>query len=286
MASLEGSVDSISVVIPHHNRPTQIGAAVQSMVEQTLRPREILVMDDASNEESRRQLALLGGAVCVHYSDRNLGPAGARNEGLGRASGEWVAFLDDDDIADPRRLERQAGVAREMRCPAVGSGVLMVTPDGSRREYWGERSTGPKKLRDALIRTAAMANTLFVHRTTLLELGGFDPRFRYFEDFELGIRLAAAGKPVHFIAEPLITYQRGGHDQLTSHWQSMLRCHLAVVHKHRRSYRQVFGAVGPGQMYARICRERGLKRGGVPGRLVWGLGTVLRADVGEIPALG
>ena len=100
------------------------------------------------------------------------------------------------------------------------------------------------------------------------------------EDFELGIRLAAAGVALHFLAEPLVLYQEGP-DQATARWFRMLTSHLAVVVSHRASYAREFGPLGALQMFARVCRKRGIGRGGIPGRAVWGLGQILFLAAGD-----
>ena len=129
--------------------------------------------------------------------------------GCSLAAGEWVAFLDDDDECLPDRLERQlAYVSSHPDCEFLGGGVWRVTLQG-KREYWGERETGRKTTREVLTRTAAMAQTILARKATLIRVGGFRSDLRRMEDFELGIRLAAAGVAPHYLAEPLCLLSAG-----------------------------------------------------------------------------
>ena len=105
---------SVSVVIPAYKAARTIGRAVESVIRQTSPPEEILVVDDGSPDADALIEALrpFGTAVTL-LRKPNGGASSARNEGIDRARGEWVAFLDADDYWEPEKLERQLAVARE-----------------------------------------------------------------------------------------------------------------------------------------------------------------------------
>jgi glycosyltransferase involved in cell wall biosynthesis len=216
----------------------------------------------------------------IHEHERNLGPGGARNTGLALASGELVAFMDSDDVSLPDRMERTLAYMREHpECEVLGGGAWRVWPNG-RREYYGERVSGPKGLREALTHTAAMAGAMLAVRNRLLAAGGYEPDLRGMEDFELGIRLVAGGVRVHFLAEPLILYSVTP-GQLSSRWWGMLRDHLYVVIKHRRLYRQEFGRLATFKVAGRVCRKHGRRRSGLPAWIVRGAGEAVYAVAGD-----
>ena len=266
-----GSDPTVSVVVTHRNRPEQLRAAVLSVRQQTRPPDEVLIVDDVSDPEVKRAIEDLSGDARIHHNDRNLGPSGSRNAGLAEADGEWVAFLDDDDLYLPERLEKQLGYLRHNPdCEYLGSAAWSVSSEGT-KEYWGERQTGPKDLREVLTRTAAIPSTVLARKDVLVRGGGFAPEIRWMEDFELGIRLVANGVGVHFLAEPLVLYRHGEDDQATARGRRMLVSHLAIVFRYRALYRREFGLLGAWQMAARVCRKRG-RRAGLPGKLLWGLG--------------
>jgi glycosyltransferase involved in cell wall biosynthesis len=269
-----------SFVLTHYERPEKLKEAVESVRAQTVPPDEIVIVDDASGTRAREALRELSAVARIHENERNLGPSGARNVGLAVARGELVAFQDSDDVSLPQRLERQLAYFHEHpECDVLGCGAWRVWPSGE-REYFGERASGPKDLREALTRTAAMAGVMLARRERLASVGGFQVDLRRMEDLELGIRLVAAGVRVHFLAEPLILYFTTP-GQLTAVWGGMLRDHLYVIRKHRRLYRREFGPLGAVKAAARVCRKRGLTRGGVPGRLVWGAGQLVYAVAGD-----
>ena len=195
-------VNSVTVVVPHYNRPDFVRDALLSIHNQTVRPTEVLLVDDNSSPENRAKLSELSSLATIITTPKNLGLAGARNFGAQNAKSEWLAFLDDDDLFVPDKHERQIRyLEAHPSVKALGGGLTMVTPDG-RREYWGGTPTRQLTLAHALCYTASMAQALMIRRDVFLELGGFDGRLRYLEDLEFGIRLLASGHEAHFLAEP------------------------------------------------------------------------------------
>lgn len=272
---------SISVIIPHYNRPDKLKEAVLSVTAQTLPPAEILIVDDCSRPEVKKEIQSLSAVATILHNQQNLGLSGSRNAGLSQAKSDWISFLDDDDLYVPHKLERQVAYLREHpECELLGGGLRLVSPEGQ-DEYRGRTETRQLTLRDSLTYTAAMIQTLLVPRKILLKLNGFDSSFRYMEDFELGIRILAAGLNMHYLAEPLFIYHFGGRDQLSRHWIKMLKGHSAAVRKHRALYRQEFGPTGEVQMYGRLCQHYGLGRGGFGGRGVWAAGRVMELVAGN-----
>jgi len=95
---------SVSVIIPTYNRASLIGAAIQSVLNQTFKSVEIIVVDDGSTDETQRALEPHAGKI-VSLATKNNGPAHARNVGMKAASGTYIAFLDSDDMYLPHKLE-------------------------------------------------------------------------------------------------------------------------------------------------------------------------------------
>ena len=97
----------ISVVIPTYNRGDLIGRAIQSVLEQTRRPHEVIVVDDGSTDDTRHVVSAFGGDIrYIHQT--NAGASLARNRGVREAKAEWVAFLDSDDVWLEQHLDRMA----------------------------------------------------------------------------------------------------------------------------------------------------------------------------------
>lgn len=105
------SASTLSVILPTHNRPGLLGEALASLAAQTLPPHEVIVVDDASDPPvALRHIAQYGPGIRLLRHERALGGAAAKNTGIRAATGELLAFLDDDDLYDPRYLETAASL--------------------------------------------------------------------------------------------------------------------------------------------------------------------------------
>lgn len=205
----DGSGASVSVVVPAHNAGATLGPALASVARQTVTPTQVLVVDDSSTDDTA---AVARGAPLeleVIPTDGPLGPAGARNAGTSHAIGEWVAFLDADDVWHPRKLEVQLETARRQ------PGAVLVATDWVR----GTPPTpiGPVGMR--VLRTGHIlslnrfqTSTVLVRRDVLSSVGGFDPTLDGAEDWDLWLRASALG-PVVRLVWPFVGYA----DQTTSY---------------------------------------------------------------------
>lgn len=106
------STPQVSIVVPTYQRPTLVGRAVHSVLDQTFGDFELIVVVDGRDQHTTTALAAIGDPrIVVHVPDRHLGNAGARNAGVALARARWVAFLDDDDTWLPEKLARQMSIA-------------------------------------------------------------------------------------------------------------------------------------------------------------------------------
>src|SRR5436190_13787814 len=96
----------VSVIIPTYNRAMMVVDAVKSAVEQSYRDIEVIVVDDGGVDDTQKRLEAFGDRV-IYVKQKNQGVAAARNTGLQRARGEWIAFLDSDECWHCRKLEVQ-----------------------------------------------------------------------------------------------------------------------------------------------------------------------------------
>jgi len=274
-------VKSVSVVVPHYNRPDFVREALLSIHGQTIKPAEILLVDDGSSPENQDKLKDLSNLATIIVSPRNLGISGARNLGAQNAKGEWLAFLDDDDFWLPGKQERQIRyLESHPQLKALGGGATIRTLEG-REEYWGEKSTYQVTLAHALCHTASMSPSLLIRRDVFLELGGFDTRLRHMEDYEFGIRLLASGHETHFLGEPMFVYNRGGHEQASVQWARMLKGEMTVLNMHAGLARKEFGPLGLIRLKARCSKRYGLRMGRLAGRSIWAWGCALEAIFGR-----
>jgi glycosyltransferase involved in cell wall biosynthesis len=200
-------VPEVTIVTATRDRWPLLRRALRSALSQQDVRLEVMVVDDASREPPPPWTQSLPAAVNLVRRERHAGVAAARNVGIARARGEWVAFLDDDDIYAPSRL---ATLLREAeRAGAAFACSSAVVVDEGLRPRAIERAPDASTLAERMLERNAIpgGGSGVVARTQLLrECGGFDERFSWVADWELWLRLARAGTAAA-VAEPLLAYR-------------------------------------------------------------------------------
>jgi GT2 family glycosyltransferase len=161
---------------------------------------------------------------------------------------------------------------------AVTSGVLIQYGDGAERVETGH-SPETMTVEATLEGTPALIQTFLVRADVMRAIGGFDSRFRQFEDQECCVRLTAGGYTVRHIRKPLVKLYRGGADHLTNQWWPHTRGQLAVAQKHWALYNRVLGGREARRTVSRYVRRAGLRKGRILGRVVYAIGCVMGGDM-------
>jgi glycosyltransferase involved in cell wall biosynthesis len=185
----------VSVIVPTRDRWPALQRALRSALGQEDAEVEVVVVDDASADGTPRELSALRDPRVIALSNSSRqGPSYSRNRGLEAARGQWVAFLDDDDLWAPYKLRTQLAVAARTGADWVYGTAVMVDAAG-----WPVKALpvpGPEHIARRLLDnnpiggpSAVLARTDLVRR-----VGGFDERIAVVEDWDLWLRLAAAGR--------------------------------------------------------------------------------------------
>jgi glycosyltransferase involved in cell wall biosynthesis len=193
-------VSAVSVIVPTYNCAHFLQQSLDSMMAQTVPPAEVIVVDDGSTDETPAVLARYGSRIIVVRGE-HAGYAAARNLGLRRAGGEWVAFHDADDVALPDRLAAQLETLRlHANCEAVFCDGERMTETGAAT---GDRVVPARlaRVRDGRILGAAdlfdgfpaFFQGALVARQAFAAVGDFDVTLPVYTDMEYGYRLFARG---------------------------------------------------------------------------------------------
>lgn len=196
--------DSVSVVIPTWNRAHCIRTAIDSARAQRGVQVEIVVIDDGSIDDTAAVIAACGDAV-KYFHQENRGIAAARNAGIRRCTGRYVAFLDSDDYWLPEKLPRQLALFHQHpEYGMVASQCASVRVDGSFR-----RSNRPGRsgsvLEDLFRKNFIRTSSAVIRRECFDAVGLFDETLKECEEYDLWLRVAAR-YPVGFLNEPLAVY--------------------------------------------------------------------------------
>jgi len=204
----------VSVIIPTYNRNAMVREAVASVLAQSYRDFELIVVDDGSTDGTAEDLHSRFGASIRVMQQPRRGVAAARNQGVRVARGDYIAFLDSDDTWLPRKLERQ------MEFMVAGDRRISQTD-----EIWirnGRRVNPMKKHRKssgdvfrASLELCLVSPSAVILTCELFDaVGGFDDSFDVCEDYDLWLRIAQT-QDIDLLPEPLVV-KRGGHaDQLS-----------------------------------------------------------------------
>ena len=218
----------VSIIIPAYNAAAFVRDTIDSALAQTHPDIEVIVVDDSSTDDTPQVLAEYGDRIRVHRQP-NAGVAGARNTGAQLATGDWVSFLDADDVWAPRKVAAQLEAAGSCRwvysnrynfgargvLPEVQSDVTLMT-DGD--------VFVPLLLRGNFI----TVSSVMMHRGLFHDVGGFYHQKGGCEDWDLWLRIASRHHPVAFAPEPLVGY-RFTPTSMSANHRAMAPARRAVV---------------------------------------------------------
>ena len=204
----------VSVIIPTYNRAGIVTRAIDSVLGQTYRAREVIVVDDGSTDGTADVLRAYGRAV-VPVFQANAGPAAARNRGIREAQGDFIAFLDSDDMWRPTKLQRQVDLLRRAgpEAPCCLCDTLFRFPHQPEQTTFQVARLKLSEPEGLWLNPAQVLATRFVlfcqaaliRREFLLDCGGFDEQLWAMEDHDLALRLALRG-PWAYVRDPLAVW--------------------------------------------------------------------------------
>jgi glycosyltransferase involved in cell wall biosynthesis len=198
----------VSVVIPTHNRPHFLAQAIDSVRAQTFTDYEIIVVSNGERADPASRSIAAG--CCRYFQLAEGNVSRARNFGVEQAHGEWIAFLDDDDLWLPTKLERQVAEAQSSGADVIACDYVEFHPDGTEAIRQPRLADGWPLVK-ALSWTCwyALPSATIVRKSVFGQIGGFDPRFRYGgEDTDMWRRISWR-HTIHQVPEALIRYRQG-----------------------------------------------------------------------------
>jgi glycosyltransferase involved in cell wall biosynthesis len=198
----------VSVVIPTRDRPDMLGMALRCALGQQDVEVEVIVVDDASSPPAAAALETPTGANLRWLRhDTPRGRSSARNAGIEVATGDWIAFLDDDDVWAPDKLRAQLAAADADGADWVYAGDVVTD---ERLHLLAGRP--PRSPAEVVAKIGSFnpvpsgASNVCVRRRSLADVGGFDPDLHATEDWDLWLRLARRSTPV-VVPRPLVGYR-------------------------------------------------------------------------------
>lgn len=202
---------SISVVIPAYNGAHLLPEAIRSAYAQTIAPAQVIVVDDGCTDETADVVLALARDLpgnFIFIQKPNGGEASARNRGIIAATGEYVAFLDHDDVWLEEKFERQLPLFDHPSKPALTfTAYTRVTGEDRmlvRVEGW--QPTPEHALRQLMEGCCVTPSTVMVRRDALTAVGPFDESLWLGNDWDMWLRLSASGYRFAYLPEPMTDY--------------------------------------------------------------------------------
>lgn len=224
----------ISVIIPTYNRVHTLPRAVESVLNQSYSRIELIIVDDGSDDGTAQYVESLGDArVRYVINKQNLGPAEARNKGVNLSKGEWIAFLDSDDVWETDKLEKQmnyvqnaGGECKMVYCEYAiyqESEMLGIVPEKEMDIMEKSGQLLEQLLRGPLIGTV----TMLVEREAFLETGGFNADLKALEDYEFSLRFARMYR-IGFVEEVLVKAYNSA-VSVNKQWSEQIHTYFYIV---------------------------------------------------------
>lgn len=233
--NIEGKV---SAIITTRNRCNLLARAIESVVNQSYQNIEIIVVDDASTDSTRQ--------VCESYNVKYIyipqvesrGGNYARNLGIANSSGDYLAFLDDDDYWLPAKIQKQVELIEDKQCGFVYCGMKIENVDCN-----GDVSYDIKNINNRLcgdlhkrifVTICTTTSCILLRRSLVDSIGGFDESLGFWQEYELTIR-AAQITPIYFVDDYLVVYRKNRFDKnrLTNKYYDWLKAVSYVENKHK-----------------------------------------------------
>lgn len=210
------AMPKVTILIPFYNRAAYLHAAIESVLCQTFTDFELLLIDDGSTDDSADVVAgFHDPRIRLLRNETNLGIPATRNRGVAEARGEYLAFLDSDDIALPQRLARQvAFMDKHPEYAATGAWIEWIDTCGTRSGRIKRRSLSPDLIRAERLFRAGLENSTAIARTQILREYPYREDFAVGEDYDLWSRIAERHE---LAALPQVLVYRREHEQRVTH---------------------------------------------------------------------
>lgn len=253
----------VSAVIPAYNATRYITECLRSIADQEGDIAiEIIVVDDGSTDDTREKVRAFGGIRLVEQT--NAGPSAARNRGIAQANGEFVAFLDSDDLWTKDKLSVQLGILASLPEAAMVFGDCQRFDDtgpieepffveaGLDEAFWGD----PVLVKDRYLKLFRVnyvpTGSVVLRKSCLATAGAFDEKKRYVEDLDLWFRIAYHF-PVAYTTH-LCQLKRQHEQCVSNNAEAMSLAHIQVLEEQRRLHGDLLGSHGL-RLEPRFCLE-------------------------------
>ena len=225
----------ISVVIPSHNRCELLKRAISSVLNQTIRTREIIIVDNGSTDNTHGMISSLFPKITYIY-EKTKGVSIARNIGIKNCQSTWIAFLDSDDAWEPQKLEKQFFYTNNnnKKYRLIHTNEIWYKNNKFQNQLKKHQKSGGDIFQKSLELCCISPSSAFIKKEIFDDYGFFDEGLEVCEDYDMWIRITAK-EEVGFLDNPLVIKYGGHNDQLSKKYWGMDRFRIKSLEKNLKN---------------------------------------------------
>ena len=229
------AIEDISVVIPTFNRRNFLKRAIRSVIKQTIEPREIIVIDNGSTDQTYQMVSSLFPDI-NYFTEKKRGVSAARNKGILESKSKWIAFLDSDDAWQPTKLEKQMefSVFNKDKYRIIHTDETWYRNKKFLNQLKKHKKSGGNIFKNSLQLCCISPSSVVLKKQIFDDYGLFDENLEVCEDYDMWIRITSK-EEVGFLDSPLVLKYGGHSDQLSKKFWGMDRSRIEALEKNLKN---------------------------------------------------
>ena len=233
--SYDKAIEEISVIIPTYNRCDLLKRAINSVIKQTITPKEIIIVDNGSTDQTYQMVSSLFPEI-NYFIEKKRGVSAARNKGILESKSKWIAFLDSDDAWKPTKLEKQMeySVFNQDKYRIIHTDENWYRNKKFLNQLKKHKKSGGNIFKNSLQLCCISPSSVVLKKQIFDDYGLFDENLEVCEDYDMWIRITAK-EEVGFLDSPLVSKYGGHSDQLSKKFWGMDRFRIKSLEKNLKN---------------------------------------------------
>ena len=233
--SYNKAIEEISVIIPTYNRCDLLKRAINSVIKQTITPKEIIIVDNGSTDQTYQIVSSLFPEIS-YFIEKKRGVSAARNKGILESKSKWIAFLDSDDAWKPTKLEKQMeySVFNQDKYRIIHTDETWYRNKKFLNQLKKHKKSGGNIFKNSLQLCCISPSSVVLKKQIFEEYGLFDENLEVCEDYDMWIRITSK-EEVGFLDSPLVLKYGGHSDQLSKKFWGMDRFRIEALEKNLKN---------------------------------------------------
>ena len=233
--SYNKAIEEISVIIPTYNRCDLLKRAINSVIKQTITPKEIIIVDNGSTDQTYQMVSSLFPEI-NYFIEKKRGVSAARNKGILESKSKWIAFLDSDDAWKPTKLEKQMeySVFNQDKYRIIHTDETWYRNKKFLNQLKKHKKSGGNIFKNSLQLCCISPSSVVLKKQIFEDYGLFDENLEVCEDYDMWIRITAK-EEVGFLDSPLVLKYGGHSDQLSKKFWGMDRFRIKSLEKNLKN---------------------------------------------------